>query len=331
MRARWTVLRALGAAAALGGLACNPYYDPCFLPQGQVADFRVLAVRADPPDATADLLGGEVEQVHIAVLMADVQEIRKPVTLTARLCLKSIDRRCPPGALLVAQQRAWPVARFDVDAPVQLLRAALAADPLHGYGGIQLQLELFVPGQAGAADSWASKLLVYSPPGSPLNHGLEVTALRVLRNGVATGELHPGDILHLGTGETVGLRPLSGPGPGGTQAAEDYTVIDLSGAVVKLHEHISYSFYVTPDAYFGGLVDRSPANVAAASRPDLADEPDPGTPDPPDGLVQLTAIDQALGQVWVVARDGRGGEAWMSVVFSALDSGAVFSIQQQCQ
>jgi hypothetical protein len=327
--ARW-------AAAALCASGCSTYYDPCFAPQGQVRDLRVLAVRADPPEALADLEGGFVERVEMKVLFGSIDDLHLPVAVTAQLCMPTDDLQCPPDALVVARGSAYPIASFHVDAPADLLTAALAADKLHGYGGIRLQLDVTAPADPGGAPVHASKLLIYTPPapGRTPNHGLEVPALRVLRDDGSVGELRNAEMLGVDVSSTVGLRPLLAPGPGGTDAVEQYTVVDLTGRTVVLREHVTYTFYVTPHNYFGEFVNgvatfRSDANKNG----DVADEPAPGTPDPPRGLVRLTPVNASAGRLWVVARDGRGGEAFLSLPLTTNDTrgGRKAALEVECQ
>lgn len=313
---------ALALGAALLAAGCATYYDPCFSPQGQVKDLRILGVRTDPPEASADLATGAVGRVAVSVLLGDPDPSVSPLPITALLCPPTEDRRCPEGSLVVARLAAFPTASFGVDAPADLLRAALAADPLRGYGGIRLQLDLMVANGSAGGAARASKLLIYSPPDPAHvpNHGLEIPSLRILRAGSATQELKAGDKLSLNVGDTVGLRPVLAPGPGGTEAAELYTVIDLSGRLVARREQITYSFFVTPHTVFGELVNGvSIPNADKNAQADVADEPSPGTPDPPGGLVRLSSVNPSLGRVWVVARDGRGGEAWISVELVSQD------------
>jgi hypothetical protein len=324
---------ALCAMLLAGG--CTTYYDPCFAPQGQVKDLRVLGIRADPPEATADLGSGTVAQVTVSVLLGNPAEGIAPIPMTASLCPPTDDHRCPEGSLVVARLAAYPTASFAVDAPADLLRAALAADPLRGYGGIHVQLDLAVAPGLGVAVSHASKLLIYSPPdpGHVPNHGLEIPALRILRDGLAVQQLKPGDSFDLNVGDSAGLRPVIAPGPGGTEAAELYTVVDLSGRTVTQREQITYSFYVTPHSVFGQLFNGvSIPNFARNAQADVADEPAPGTPDPPNGLVRLTSVGRSVGRLWVVARDGRAGEAWISVILVSEDlRGQAGQLEFECR
>ncbi|MFL5246408.1 MAG: hypothetical protein ACJ79V_01185, partial [Myxococcales bacterium] len=51
------------------------------------------------------------------------------------------------------------------------------------------------------------------------------------------------------------------------------------------------------------------------------DEPEPGTPDSPEGLFLAVPVHAggSSGIVWIVARDSRGGISWMSVPYSAAE------------
>jgi hypothetical protein len=81
---------------------------------------------------------------------------------------------------------------------------------------------------------------------------------------------------------------------------EDYCALDLRGQIVRLKEQAHYSFFAGP----GGEFDT-----------DTADEPlDGGAP--PDGLARFTPHADA-GTVWIVVRDGRGGESWVERPWTA--------------
>ena len=69
---------------------------------------------------------------------------------------------------------------------------------------------------------------------------------------------------------------------------------DLRGNSVSLTEQPRFSFFVAP----GAEVDR-----------DTADEPLDHKA-PPDGLSRIT-LHSTPGTLWIVVRDGRGGESWV--------------------
>jgi hypothetical protein len=78
---------------------------------------------------------------------------------------------------------------------------------------------------------------------------------------------------------------------------------DYRGNQVSITEQPRYSFYVTPGAEIGV---------------DSADEPLDGVA-PPDGLSRITArVAGAKGTLWIVVRDGRGGESWASWCWQAV-------------
>jgi hypothetical protein len=186
-------------------------------------------------------------------------------------------------------------------APEQI-RAARAADPLAGYGGVRIQVE--VQARMDGVTATASKLVLFTPaaPGVVPNHGFSVTGFAA-----SDGKIYPDEgILELPVGQTIGLRPLLAPAPGFSEPAETYEVIDLTGRTVRLRERISYAFFTLPHAQYGPL-----GHPVAGS--DVADEPGPGDPQPEGGLVKLTALAKSGGRIWVVARDGRGAEAWASL------------------
>jgi hypothetical protein len=105
-----------------------------------------------------------------------------------------------------------------------------------------------------------------------------------------------------------GLRPVLEPG-----SLEEYDTVDFSGRAVHVRERIRYSFYATSGLFVGRL-QHSTTGLAVyyGNGNDFeADEPDPDAPDPPSGLIPLTAMQD--GVLWVVARDSRGATAWLTV------------------
>ena len=103
--------------------------------------------------------------------------------------------------------------------------------------------------------------------------------------------------LHLHLGVEYGLRPQLADG-----AQEEYDTTDLRGNKVHLKEQASYAFFTTAGAEF----DR-----------DTADEPVNGVA-PPDGLTRIDAFQAGNGTMWVIVRDGRGGESWLEIAWTTL-------------
>jgi hypothetical protein len=284
--------------------ACTSFYDPCFLPASLVTDLRVLAVSADPPEVLYDPVTFAAPAVRVRALAVDPGSPDDTTQVSVRACVPTSDARCPDTQPWDATKTGTDTAPAEI--PLQIspeqIRAALAADPLAGYGGVRIQVE--VQARTDRASTTASKLLVFNPaaPGYEPNHGFLVTGLAT-----ADGAAYPdGFALTLPVAETVGLRPLLAPAPGMSEAAETYEVTDLAGHKVLLRERISYSFFTLAHAQYGPL-----GHPVAGS--DVADEPGPGDPQPEGGLVRLTALSAAIGRIWVVARDGRGAEEWASI------------------
>ena len=96
-------------------------------------------------------------------------------------------------------------------------------------------------------------------------------------------------------------------------ALEEYETTDFSGRVVLLQERILYSFYATPALAIGRLQHTTTglAIYYGNGNDSEAEEPPASAPDPPAGLIPLTAL--GSGTLWVVARDSRGATAWLEV------------------
>jgi hypothetical protein len=145
----------------------------------------------------------------------------------------------------------------------------------------------------------ASKILLYTTAKDSMrNHDPAVVALEITRDGAHVDTVGDGGTLGLTAGVQYGVRPVLGPGGAGI---EEYDAVDLSGRTIRLRETPRYSFFSTVLVDF----DR-----------DEADEPLPGQPQPPNGIVRFTA-GAGSGPMWVVARDGRGGIGWISLRWTA--------------
>jgi hypothetical protein len=300
-------MRAPCAAAVLLSLcgACTTQFDPCFPTAQKIRDLRVLGVRADPPEVVFDWAQPAPDPVRISLLAVDPFGT-DDFKATATLCAPTDDRRCPPGSLqLTPTQGSTDELFFDVVPPLQLLRDALAADPLAGYGGIRLQLDVAVQSVLNQGVH-ASKLLLYTPaaPGYVPNHAFDLSGIVLARRGPAL-KLYPdkgADIFDVG--EKVGVLPILAPAPGMPVAIEQYDVVDLAGHSSHLTERFSYAFFSTRHLKFDA---------------DTADQPPPGISPPVTGLLQFELTAQAQGTFYVVARDGRGAEAWITFDWTAMD------------
>lgn len=288
--------------AILAGLAaCTPREDPCFAPSWSISGTRLLAVRADPPEARFDVLFAAPE-VRVRALVVNVNGELGDVGIAARLCVPTDDPGCPAASMSHASTDTNALV-----APPSLIESALADDPLKGYAGVRVRADLVL--SSGTESFSAEKLLLYSPStgSEPPNGPLEVSGFSVTRKGFLFATAAPGTTVVLEQPFEYGLRPILVEGAG----AETYTTVDLSGRRVQLREHVTWNFFTTPGLPLGKATP-TPAGPAIRRGPlgppvDEADEPDPGV-ERPDGLVRMNAFGD--GTVWAVARDGRGAVAW---------------------
>ena len=271
--------------------ACTPSFEDV----SEVTDLRVLAIQAEPPEAQYDAQH-DVQDVRVRILAVD--PLRTAITMLATLCLPTDSRRCESGPV-----PAFPLLdparsggnEFSVEVPGRLLSAAVekfrAGDALLGLGGVRVMLALSVSDGDPRKDVAADKILLYSKVGTPPNHNPELTGLS-LSAGCVQSSLAPGETLKLKRGVECGLRPVLAEG-----AQEEYDTTDLRGNAVHLKEQPRYFFF----ALRGAELDRA-----------TADEPLDGVA-PPEGLTRIEAVSDGPGTMWVVVRDGRGGESWLEI------------------
>jgi hypothetical protein len=324
-------------AAALS-IGCGASPQPCFNTSSLILDTRPLAVRVDPPESIADLSGADsltpssISLLVVEAYYPDLREYGDAVRVTnyptqVHVCLpppvSEVNARpgCPSGSALVADLAKIPDESTPLvyTPPLSLLQSAVEADPVHGLAGIQLTLQFDISADIGTIS--IAKQLSYQVKGSlaSVNHAIELVGLEVSSNGahsvVATGE--PAQIQ---VGTVTGLRPLIGPGAGAESAVETYFAYDNHGELVQLQEHVTYAFYGGDELFFGAPNSGGGAVYTGAAG-DLADEPRPGV-DPPDGIVTVEGLfpGDHGGWFWVVARDGRGGVAWMEMPYYATET-----------
>ena len=281
-------------ALALALCACTPD----FAARSDVTDLRVLAVQSDPAEAQFDARG--VDDVTVTVLAVDPSP-HSAFSLAFDLCAPTDSRRCDEGAIyasgsLPPQQDGTFQLRLSV--PPAVLQAALESDDLKGLNGIRAQLSLTVDDGSAHGPEHASKVLLYGRRDlGPANQNPQLTGIRLSRDGADAGTLLPGETLELPSNKAeVGLRPLLADG-----GRERYQVTDLQGNVIELTEQPQYAFYQTG----GANLDR-----------DTAYEPlDGGAP--PDGLARIHGNGEGSGTLYVVVRDTRGGESWLTFAWTS--------------
>ena len=278
--------------------ACTPNFQSA----SDVVDLRVLAIRSDPPEAQMDLDAGTVQDVTVQVLVADSSPSLS-ATMTGLLCLPTDSLTCDAASPFKLPPVTQPVGRafsYPLRVPPDTLRGALANDKLNGLGGVRVQLQINVTAGSPAKVVSAEKILLFSRNDHVPNHVPLLDAVDVTFDGGAPSTLKPGETLQLVQGKTFGLRPRPHTCDAGTcpNGIESYDTLDLSGKVIHLTEQFAYSFFTTA----GAELDR-----------DGADEPRDGGA-PPDGLARIDSTGAADGgTLWIVVRDGRGGESWITL------------------
>jgi hypothetical protein len=179
---------------------------------------------------------------------------------------------------------------------------------LHGAGDVRVLLTMRV---VGATPPAASTPILFVRPGAPRNHAPTMDGVRVAREGFSFGPSSHG--IKMFNSSPYGVRPMLAPG-----ALEEYDTTDFSGHAVHLRERILYSFYGTPGLAVGRLQRTTNGLIVYYGNGTdyQAEEPPEGTSDPPAGLIPLTALGDG-GTLWIVARDSRGGTAWLEVPVAA--------------
>jgi hypothetical protein len=267
----------------------------------------------------ADVATGAVEPVRLRALIVDPEGSRGTYRVTWALCVASTDNPGCPGGVVIATNPEWRRdSSVELKVPPDLIAAAVAADPLRGFGGMRVLAELRVEGATPAS---ATTPIIFSQRlVQPRNHPPAMQGLRFTPQGESPLDAPPPPAtMEVAVAQPTGLRPLLAPG-----AMEEYDTVDLAGHAVHLQERIRYSFYVTPGLNIGRILLRSVGGsvVSFENGNDVeADEPPPGTPDLPGGLMLLEAVQRggSQGTLWIVARDSRGATSWLEEPVSSVE------------
>jgi len=241
--------------------------------------------------------GGPVAAAN-ALTFADawrtLQDVRHQPVILAMVVLGGAT------SLLVGNAYQAQMPQYAADIPgalmLPVIRFAQSDDKLKGLNGIRVMFSLSVEAGAPNGTVFADKILLYSQRGTPPNHNPTMTGVTLTQNGVLWKQLTAGAALSLPIGPLYGVRPNLA-----ADAREEYDTTDLQGRTVHLKEDPMYAFFTTPGAEF----DR-----------DTAYEPLDGVA-PPDGLTRVDAFNRGTGTIWVVVRDGRGGESWIQQAFKS--------------
>lgn len=319
--ARTSILFSL---VAVLGAAC----DPGFEEETEVIDLRPLAMTVSPPEQVLDLdpemlpspdeLLAQMRPVDICALSGD--PLDRPVTWSFTLCVEGDDVRCDadrPQIPLVtarvtpdpetAQPRPQMCHRLEPDlALLTVLQAAIDADPLSGFSGIDLLIQWRLKVE-GEAEVFAGKRLRFAarvPENRVANKNPSLLGFSAL---VSTAEGQAEMPLPLGrcvdqmspitirAGDEVQITPIEP-----ADLREAYVVPTFDGKVRMFNETIQYQWYTSSGSFSRGS--------SGGNRDPFGNLPENDstfrTKNPRD---VREPIDAAL---WIIQRDERLGEAW---------------------
>jgi hypothetical protein len=315
-----TRLRAIALLAAAAG--CGSFETPSI-----VLDLRILGIQAEPPEVVSPFdpdnpLDLELDDVRVCALIADPTAARR-LHWEMVACAPTGSGRCSH------RNRPWVALGFGTaedpedadDAPeicadlpagpglIAVLRDALERDSFSGFGGINVQVELWVHGEDEefSEAQFGSKRILYAPEipdGRVANRNPYLDELTVERAG---GPTDPAETLPLGRcrdvaplvvtpGELLTITPVEPEG-----VREDYVVPTLDGGSREFTENLTYAWYATAGRWgsenTGGPKDLVGNEPLLYTRWRAPEDPD----------VVGDGLDVAM---WIVQRDERGGQMW---------------------
>lgn len=292
--------QAIAALVLCASAACTPDFQS----QSQVIDLRVLAVQAEPPEAQFDPDAGTVDPVKLTVLAVDGARRDAGATLTARLCAATDSGVCDEGPSIAADtltRDGGDLFSTTLVLPQAVVAEAADASDLRGFDGVRVQYSFSIDDGDDAGPQTGEKVIVYSQKtdagllGHPNKNPILSAAKFVEPDGGAQ-DIVDGQLLSAPAEVALGLTPVLP-----RDQIETYQTLDLRGNLITLPEFPAYSFYTTGNAEFDN---------------DTASEPVDGGTAPPQGLTRFTAH-AGQGTLWIVVRDGRGGESFLTVPWTS--------------
>jgi len=311
MRLRSIVLVLLAAG-------CGNFETPSI-----VLDLRTLGAIAEPPEVVAPFdpanpEATQLEDVQVCLLAADPAESRR-LEWNMVACAPTESARCDDVeapfvdagfGMIDDPEDTGARACGTVAASaglIAVLEDAVSADSLAGFGGIAVQVEIWVrpEGTTLAEAEFAAKRILYAPqiPAERVansNPTVERFTYKLGADGEALdlplgrcGEIAP---VELAIGDDIEIEPIE---PDGVR--EDYVLPTFDGGVRRITEYLTYAWYATAGEW-------SPENSGGAR--DLAGN------QPPLYSTWTAAIDEEdVGagldvRLWMVQRDERGGQSW---------------------
>lgn len=302
MRALPLILFALLTLTACLGVQDDPT---------KVVDLRVLAVQLDPPELMAtscdfndpSVLLPFAQPIALTALIVDPAGAGRSLEYELLGCADQQDLRCEDSRVVLAQGSTSAgelvlsvtpaLAVLEDGRP--LMQATLEEDPYFGFGGVRVSLVLHLRG--GEEEIFAQKLMVYS---CPLVPGMVPNVNPFVPELSIAGAPWTGGTVPLLTGE--GPHPIEVADPGAAEEAYVVPSLEASPQPIALTEawtmtwHADYGRFdpqTTGGSDFTGGVNRLRGRWFPPSDAEARD----------------------LVRVWVVVRDGRGGQAFVERSF----------------
>ncbi len=281
----------------IGGAACSPDFDPIWL----VKDLRILAINADPPEVllpAEEMILPSAEtfpEVLITPLVVDPLDPEGLFDWELWACTAEEDG-CDEAAerVLITRRSQTPLSEITAGFKLQpeLFFAAFKADPLKGFGGVPVMVDLKV--NRGAFSDRAYKRLVYGtflPADKTPNENPAISRI------LADAEELP-QPLSVERDAEMTLLPESLP-----EDKEDYLAITFTGQSKELSEYLEYSFFTTMGQLTEAKSGGQPSPFVEFKR--VTDLSSTWTAElPPEATLPQEVT------FWIVVRDDRGGVSW---------------------
>jgi hypothetical protein len=271
--------------------SCTPDFDKVW----QVKDLRILAIRAEPPEVIQPE-GTTFPAVHVDALVVDPLAPPDALFDWKLYACTAEEVRCDAAQrqVLVKEGRSrLDQIAVDLVLDAASYQAAKDADPLQGFGGVPVMVELQVSRDGYSARG--IKRLVY---GRPVPAEKTPNANPVI-NQVTVDQV----VVPQPWTVTIGQKVKLLPSPTAT-AKEKYWVATFTGGKRELEEYLSYSFFTTAGELSDATTGGKPIPfVTNAKIDDLSSDWTPKAL--PEG------IDSAV--IWIVVHDDRGGVGWVAL------------------
>jgi len=307
---------------------CTPDFDDVW----KVKDLRILAIQADPPEVLLHVQSStSIPPVTVRALVVDPR-ISADQQLDWELWACTPEARtCDQASTHIQVHRGR--SRLDqIQTSFQLtpdlLADALRRDQYRGFGGVPVKVQLNVWPKGEAVPVLGMKRLVYafheSPLGqspatgtlsgpcrprttSPCDEGLVCDGDGICRkipnrNPRLTRLLAGREPIVDGWSVLAGSRITLWPETS-EQDLEPYWVFTFDGGTLALKEYLSYAYFVT---------------TGRLSSPTTGGEPSPFVDLRSNISSRWVPLTAGQTNVWVVARDDRGGTGWISVPLEVL-------------